>query len=182
MNPRQSQVKSVYKTHIDAIHFRKTDEKRLHGVDEDGDQKLFTKDRVAILKELAAKPDVYERLSSALAPSIYEHEDIKKVCFISYWLSLPRLFLLTTDIMKCFSGFELIVGIFFRAFCCSYLVGPVRTSLRRVAGTFAQRSTSSFVVIRVPVNPSCSSTCLTSFLAGSTRPGKDPVPSASQPM
>lgn len=78
LNPRQSQVKSVYKTHIDAIHFRKTDEKRLHGVDEDGEQKLFTKERAAMLKELAAKPDIYERLSSALAPSIYEHEDIKK--------------------------------------------------------------------------------------------------------
>lgn len=80
VNPRQSNVKSVYKTHIDAIHFRKTDEKRLHGLDEEAEQKLFTEDRVQILKELAGKPDVYERLSSALAPSIYEHEDIKKVC------------------------------------------------------------------------------------------------------
>uniref|UniRef100_A0A672HGB9 DNA replication licensing factor MCM4 n=1 Tax=Salarias fasciatus TaxID=181472 RepID=A0A672HGB9_SALFA len=78
VNPRQSNVKSVYKTHIDAIHFRKTDEKRLHGLDEDAEQKLFTEDRVQRLKELAAKPDVYERLASALAPSIYEHEDIKK--------------------------------------------------------------------------------------------------------
>uniref|UniRef100_A0A7N6ALC6 DNA replication licensing factor MCM4 n=1 Tax=Anabas testudineus TaxID=64144 RepID=A0A7N6ALC6_ANATE len=78
VNPRQSNVKSVYKTHIDAIHFRKTDEKRLHGLDEEAEQKLFTEDRVQILKELAGKPDVYERLSSALAPSIYEHEDIKK--------------------------------------------------------------------------------------------------------
>ncbi|MBN3304768.1 MCM4 factor, partial [Amia calva] len=77
-NPRQSNVKSVYKTHIDAIHFRKTDEKRLHGLDEETDQKLFTEERVQVLKELAAKPDIYERLSSALAPSIYEHEDIKK--------------------------------------------------------------------------------------------------------
>uniref|UniRef100_A0AAQ5ZDN8 DNA replication licensing factor MCM4 n=1 Tax=Amphiprion ocellaris TaxID=80972 RepID=A0AAQ5ZDN8_AMPOC len=78
VNPRQNNVKSVYKTHIDAIHFRKTDEKRLHGLDEEAEQKLFTEDRVQTLKELAAKPDVYERLSSALAPSIYEHEDIKK--------------------------------------------------------------------------------------------------------
>uniref|UniRef100_A0A8C3B4U3 DNA replication licensing factor MCM4 n=1 Tax=Cyclopterus lumpus TaxID=8103 RepID=A0A8C3B4U3_CYCLU len=76
-NPRQSNVKSVYKTHIDVIHFRKTDEKRLHGLD-DAEQKLFTEERVQTLKELAAKPDVYERLASALAPSIYEHEDIKK--------------------------------------------------------------------------------------------------------
>ncbi|XP_062261237.1 DNA replication licensing factor MCM4 [Platichthys flesus] len=78
VNPRQGNVKSVYKTHIDAIHFRKTDEKRLHGLTDETDQKLFTEVRVQTLKELAAKPDVYERLSSALAPSIYEHEDIKK--------------------------------------------------------------------------------------------------------
>lgn len=79
VSPIQSNVKSVYKTHIDAIHFRKTDEKRLHGLDDEAEQKLFTEDRVQTLKELAAKPDVYERLSSALTPSIYEHEDIKKV-------------------------------------------------------------------------------------------------------
>ncbi|KAM6948934.1 DNA replication licensing factor MCM4 [Aplochiton taeniatus] len=77
VNPRQNNVKSVYKTHIDVIHFRKTDEKRLHGLDDD-ERKLFTEERVQTLKELAGKPDVYERLSSALAPSIYEHEDIKK--------------------------------------------------------------------------------------------------------
>lgn len=79
VSPIQSNVKSVYKTHIDAIHFRKTDEKRLHGLDEETEQKLFTEDRMQTLRELAAKPDVYERLSAALAPSIYEHEDIKKV-------------------------------------------------------------------------------------------------------
>ncbi|KAM9789380.1 DNA replication licensing factor MCM4 [Neosynchiropus ocellatus] len=78
VSPRQSSVKSVYKTHVDAIHFRKTDERRLHGLDEESEQKLFTEERVQTLKELAGKPDVYERLSSALAPSIYEHEDIKK--------------------------------------------------------------------------------------------------------
>lgn len=80
VNPIQSNVKAVYKTHIDVIHFRKTDEKRLHGLDDEAEQKLFTEDRVQALKELSAKPDVYERLASALAPSIYEHEDIKKVC------------------------------------------------------------------------------------------------------
>ncbi|KAM6410791.1 DNA replication licensing factor MCM4 [Pluvialis apricaria] len=78
VNPRVSNVKSVYKTHIDVIHYRKTDAKRLHGVDEETEQKIFTEERVGILKELSKKPDIYERLSSALAPSIYEHEDIKK--------------------------------------------------------------------------------------------------------
>ncbi|NXU49981.1 MCM4 factor, partial [Turnix velox] len=78
VNPRVSSVKSIYKTHIDVIHYRKTDSKRLHGVDEETEKKMFTPERVAILKELSKKTDIYERLASALAPSIYEHEDIKK--------------------------------------------------------------------------------------------------------
>ncbi|CAH2285143.1 DNA replication licensing factor mcm4 [Pelobates cultripes] len=78
VNPRVSNVKSVYKTHIDVIHYRKTDSKRLHGIDDDTEQKLFTEQRVEFLKELASKPDIYERLAAAIAPSIYEHEDIKK--------------------------------------------------------------------------------------------------------
>uniref|UniRef100_A0A8C7BQP9 DNA replication licensing factor MCM4 n=1 Tax=Neovison vison TaxID=452646 RepID=A0A8C7BQP9_NEOVI len=78
VNSRVSNVKSVYKTHIDVIHYRKTDAKRLHGFDEEAEQKLFSEKRVELLKELSRKPDIYERLASALAPSIYEHEDIKK--------------------------------------------------------------------------------------------------------
>ncbi|XP_026633421.1 DNA replication licensing factor MCM4 [Microtus ochrogaster] len=42
VNPRVSNVKSVYKTHIDVIHYRKTDAKRLHGLDEEAEQKLFS--------------------------------------------------------------------------------------------------------------------------------------------
>uniref|UniRef100_A0A8C9NFD1 DNA replication licensing factor MCM4 n=1 Tax=Serinus canaria TaxID=9135 RepID=A0A8C9NFD1_SERCA len=78
VNPRVSSVKSVYRTHIDVIHYRKTDSKRLHGVDEETEQKRFTEERVELLKELSKKADIYERLALALAPSIYEHEDIKK--------------------------------------------------------------------------------------------------------
>ncbi|CAM5090227.1 unnamed protein product [Eretmochelys imbricata] len=39
----------------------------------------YPQERVEMLKELSRKPDIYERLSLALAPSIYEHEDIKKL-------------------------------------------------------------------------------------------------------
>lgn len=31
-----------------------------------------------MIKELSRKPDIYERLARAIAPSIYEHEDVKK--------------------------------------------------------------------------------------------------------
>nr|XP_020646593.1 DNA replication licensing factor MCM4 [Pogona vitticeps] len=76
--PRMSTVRSVYKTHIDVIHYCKTDSKRLRGFEDGTEEKMFTEEREKMLQELSRKPDIYDRLSSALAPSIYEHEDIKK--------------------------------------------------------------------------------------------------------
>jgi DNA replication licensing factor MCM4 len=67
----------VYKTHIDVVHFRKTDEERLTS-SSDGKEIAFDADRIKILEELSQKPDAYERLARAIAPSIYENEDIKK--------------------------------------------------------------------------------------------------------
>ncbi|XP_070798413.1 DNA replication licensing factor MCM4 [Pituophis catenifer annectens] len=76
--PRMSSVRSVYKTHIDVIHYCKTDSKRLHRIEEGTEKKIFMEEREKMLQVLSQKPDIYDRLSSALAPSIYEHEDIKK--------------------------------------------------------------------------------------------------------
>ena len=76
-NPRQRSVSSVYKTHIDAVHFRKLDKKRLYE-SEDGKEHLFSPERIELMHTLAQKPDVYERLARTIAPSIYENIDIKK--------------------------------------------------------------------------------------------------------
>ena len=38
----------------------------------------LAQERVDLIEALAQKPDVYERLARAIAPSIYENEDIKK--------------------------------------------------------------------------------------------------------
>ena len=38
----------------------------------------FPAEREALLHKLSKKPDIYERLARAIAPSIYENEDIKK--------------------------------------------------------------------------------------------------------
>merc|ERR1712142_780724 len=70
-------VKSVYKTHIDVAHFRKSNTQRLAGSN-DGKEIAFDPERVKLLEELSQKPDVYERLARDIAPSIYENEDIKK--------------------------------------------------------------------------------------------------------
>jgi len=66
---------SVYKTHIDVVHFRKTDSDRLHTMDTD---QIFDEENIAMLEGLCKKPDIYERLARAIAPSIYENEDVKK--------------------------------------------------------------------------------------------------------
>ncbi|XP_065064250.1 DNA replication licensing factor mcm4-A-like [Rhopilema esculentum] len=77
VNPRQNNVNSVYKTHIDVIHFRKTDKRRLHERSSES-QAAFSKERIDELKALSQLPDIYRRLAKALAPSIYENDDIKK--------------------------------------------------------------------------------------------------------
>ncbi|XP_034651983.1 DNA replication licensing factor MCM4 [Drosophila subobscura] len=71
------QVKSVYKTHVDVVHFRKVDNKRLYE-EEEGKDHIFPPERVELLQLLAKKPDIYDRLARAIAPSIYENDDIKK--------------------------------------------------------------------------------------------------------
>jgi DNA replication licensing factor MCM4 len=38
----------------------------------------FSDERIDQLKELSQKDDIYERMAHALAPNIYENEDIKK--------------------------------------------------------------------------------------------------------
>ncbi|KAL3859998.1 hypothetical protein ACJMK2_010175 [Sinanodonta woodiana] len=80
VNPRMRNVKSVYKTHIDAVHFRKIDTKRLEEEkdEEDGKGNQIPAERMEIIQELSKKSDIYERLANAIAPSIYENEDIKK--------------------------------------------------------------------------------------------------------
>ena len=72
--------KSVFKSHIDVVHFRKTDSSRLHDSDAASAGKMagLDEERIADIRRLAGKQDVYERLARAIAPSIYEHEDIKK--------------------------------------------------------------------------------------------------------
>lgn len=76
-NPRQRNVRSIYKTHIDVVHFRKVDAHRLYE-EEEGKDHLFPPERIELLRQLSQKPDIYDRLARTIAPSIYENTDIKK--------------------------------------------------------------------------------------------------------
>lgn len=75
VNPKQRSVKAVYRTHVDVVHFRKVDSKRLH---DESKEFTFTPERIDELKALSRRPDVYERLAHSIAPSIYSHDDMKK--------------------------------------------------------------------------------------------------------
>ncbi|KAI9654350.1 MAG: hypothetical protein M1821_006666 [Bathelium mastoideum] len=91
INPRQRTVKNIFKTYVDALHIQKVDKKRL-GVDvstvqDELDQHMsggieevrkVSEEEEAKIKEIGARPDVYELLSRSLAPSVYEMDDVKK--------------------------------------------------------------------------------------------------------
>lgn len=75
VNPKIRNIKSVLRTHIDVVHYRKTEGKRLHDLNQ---ELRLSKERIDQLIALSNLPDIYERLAHSVAPSIYEHEDIKK--------------------------------------------------------------------------------------------------------
>ncbi|KAL1646409.1 MCM DNA helicase complex subunit [Diplodia intermedia] len=91
VNPRQRTVKNIFKTYVDALHIQKVDKRRM-GIDTStieeelsehiaGDveeTRKVSEEEEAKIKEVAARPDVYELLARSLAPSIYEMDDVKK--------------------------------------------------------------------------------------------------------
>ncbi|KAF9209931.1 hypothetical protein BGZ49_009857 [Haplosporangium sp. Z 27] len=91
VNPRQRTIKALYRTYLDVVHIKKTDKKRLT-IDEDianhdgkrpvyqsGDEiEVQSEDMVAKIQEISTLPNLYETLARSVAPSIFEHDDIKK--------------------------------------------------------------------------------------------------------
>ncbi|BHF77405.1 DNA replication licensing factor, mcm4 component [Sparganum proliferum] len=88
LSNRQRSLKAVYKTYIDVLHFRRELSNRMFTDDNDDTEaatdappdvlRHLTEERQAQIISLSKKPDLYERLSAAIAPSIYENEDVKK--------------------------------------------------------------------------------------------------------
>ncbi|GAA35808.2 minichromosome maintenance protein 4 [Clonorchis sinensis] len=86
MSNRQRTLKAVYKTYVDVLHFV-VESDQLHSdrsvADHDayvkqGSLRHFREERIQEFQTLARKPDLYERLAAAIAPTIYENEDVKK--------------------------------------------------------------------------------------------------------
>lgn len=91
VNPRTRNFKSVYTTYVEALHFKKQDTKRLYEVRDDFDvNKTFTAERLAKLKSLSREPDIYDRLSRAIAPDIFENDDVKKGILLQLFGGTPQ--------------------------------------------------------------------------------------------
>lgn len=76
VNPRMRNFRSVYRTHIDVLHFLKSNDSRISFAVEEKDK--LSEERIETLRELSKAEDIYNRLANTLAPSIYENSDIKK--------------------------------------------------------------------------------------------------------
>ncbi|VDK83146.1 unnamed protein product [Litomosoides sigmodontis] len=63
INPRMRSVNSVYRTSIDVLHFRKTDQSRLRQID---DGTHLTDERIAMIMNLSRRADIVDRLTNAV--------------------------------------------------------------------------------------------------------------------
>uniref|UniRef100_A0A0N4Z495 DNA replication licensing factor MCM4 n=1 Tax=Parastrongyloides trichosuri TaxID=131310 RepID=A0A0N4Z495_PARTI len=75
INPMTRSFKSVFRTSIDVIHFRKVSADRLHH-ENDGAQ--LTEQKIQEIKEISKQPNIVDLLVKSVAPSIFGHEDVKK--------------------------------------------------------------------------------------------------------
>jgi DNA replication licensing factor MCM4 len=97
VNPKRSALHTIYRTFVDTIHFRKMDVDRLQNesnigaevmsdvvpgaaeaFDESDATAQQTAEKEARILALSQEPEIYEKLTRSLAPSIWELEDVKK--------------------------------------------------------------------------------------------------------
>ena len=93
VNPKQRTVRSIYKTYVDIVHIRKldnskrmatetndvTDTEAFHCEFEEGNElESAAQQRIDEIREVAQRPDLYDLLSRALAPSVWEMDDVKR--------------------------------------------------------------------------------------------------------
>ena len=94
VNPKQRSVRSIYKTYVDIVHVRKLDKARRLApdapdateqtsqfyaeFDETTELESAAEERQRQLRDLARSPTLYGDLAHALAPSVWEMDDVKR--------------------------------------------------------------------------------------------------------
>lgn len=73
--PRQRKIRSVLRTSVDVVHYRRIKSERLH---DEASQLKFSAERIDKLKALSTDEKIYEKLANSIGPSIFGHLDVKK--------------------------------------------------------------------------------------------------------
>ncbi|KAL1518638.1 hypothetical protein AB1Y20_002926 [Prymnesium parvum] len=105
-NPRRRTVRSIYKTYVDIVHIRKLEKGNRLQMDSGADPTAAGEHRVefeegnelaaaaetrhAEFSELSQRPDLYEQLAMALAPSVWEMDDVKKGVLLQLFGAKPK--------------------------------------------------------------------------------------------
>ena len=93
VNPKQRTVRSIYKTYVDIVHVRKLDQSKRMAAEksdvtsrdafeaefEEGNELASAAARrVEEIRAVSTRPDLYDLLANALAPSVWELADVKR--------------------------------------------------------------------------------------------------------
>ncbi|KAJ3391820.1 hypothetical protein HDU92_008786 [Lobulomyces angularis] len=106
VNPRQRSIKALFKTYLDVVHIRRSDDKRLkidkniassaenlvEGYEEDDKTKVITEEDIQKFTNLSNRPDIYELLAHSVAPSIFGLEDVKKGALLQLFGGTNKIF------------------------------------------------------------------------------------------
>lgn len=76
---------SVYNKFLDVIH--------VHKLQQEFEELTITKEEEKQIKELAAQPDIFERITKSIAPSIYGYNELKQAIALQMFGGTPGKFL-----------------------------------------------------------------------------------------
>ena len=81
VNPRVTTMQCLFRTYVDAIHFRKKGDERDDIVDvikTEEDTTTFGSEKTEAILDFARDGKAYDKLAASLAPSIHGLEDVKR--------------------------------------------------------------------------------------------------------
>ncbi|KAJ1980805.1 MCM DNA helicase complex subunit [Dimargaris verticillata] len=104
-NPRHRTMKSLFRTYIDVVHIRKSNQHRLSSdrdltgdneyvVDfqEEEQVQTLTNEQEQEIMQWSQKPQLYDSLSRSLAPSIFQLDDVKKAILLQLFGGTTKRF------------------------------------------------------------------------------------------
>lgn len=94
LNSRQRRVKNIFRTYIDAVHMKRTDVNRMQ-IDDPNDTNEQIQDESMYQSQIISMsntPDLYEKLSRSVAPSIFQLDVVKKSLLLQLFGGVSKTF------------------------------------------------------------------------------------------